>query len=671
MFGVEVSGKWTGVIDTRTAGGTVVAPEALAIDGVVASVSGFGTAALEWGLDDVSSMRVGVRRNSNLDIGEDFGFGNLRFVNDPSPVAAFGGGILELAVSVTDPETPDGGPYVITATLEVTWQDGAGNASDPAIGADDQLTLSVLDIEVPEDSPVTLALDGFDDPNSGGTVDSVTAPEFDDVSASIIGRLEGAGAGQPDLVIDAVTQRGGATAIGIGDPIPYDVVVRNAGNGPLAPEVIEVDLRRAEAPWLSAGSLDFARGELLLTEPLAPGASITVPVSDTLSDRQIGAYGLGTFALEARVDRGNLVTEANEANNTLIGPNVTVVGDGRPEIVVTADLVSADVLNFDESTALATDVTVWNIADAVTPFAVPYRAVLSRDSQAGVLDPTIDFEDLSRIPANSSVPVQQTLDLTERSVRPSEGFYNLIAWVPPLSRDSNSGPSEYSESNNQALLARVLVSERPAIVAERGLPILGSPAFDFFVSVLAGAEIDGLIGSDTVRYAVKRVEVTESVMPDGTVEISTADGSATDSLTSIEKVVLDDGTYLYDLDGEGVPFSYRLYSAAFARTPDEGGLRFWSGQREAGAGEREMAGAFISSAEFQEKFGEDPTDEAFIAALYQNVLLREPDAGGQSFWLDVFAAGTLERADMLLAFSDSAENTERNADNYDDGVWVL
>ncbi|MEM9063777.1 MAG: DUF4214 domain-containing protein [Pseudomonadota bacterium] len=671
MFGVEVSGQWTGVIDTRTAGGTVVAPEALGIDGVAASVSGFGTAALEWGLDDVSSMRVGVRRNSNLEVGEDFGFGSLRFVNDPSPVAAFGGGILELAVSVTDPEASDAEPFVITATLEITWQDGTGNANDPVTGADDRITLTVLGIEVPEGSPVTLALDGFDDPGSDESVDTVTATEFDDVTASIIGRLEGASAGEADLVVDAITQRGGATGIGIGDPIPYDVVVRNAGDAPVAPDVIEVDLRRADAPWLSEGSLDLARGELLLTEPLVPGESVIVPISGTLSDRQIGAFGLGTFAIEAQVDRGDLFSEANETNNTLMGPNITLVGDGRTEVVVTAEPVSTEVLGFDESTALVAEATVWNITDTVTPFRVSVRTVLSRDSQATFFDRVVESESLSPIPANSSVMVQQTLDLPESLSGVPDGFYTLFAWVPPLSGSSNAGPSEYSDSNNQALLARVLVSEQPAIVVEQGLPALGSPAFDFFVSVLAGSELDGRDGFDTARYAVKRLGITESVMPDGSVEISAADGSATDTLTSIEKIVLDDGAYLYDLEGEGVPFSYRLYSAAFARTPDEGGLRFWSDQREAGAGDRQMANAFISSAEFEEKFGEDPTDEAFIAALYQNVLLREPDAGGQSFWLDVFAAGTLDRADMLLAFSDSAENIERNAANYDDGIWVL
>lgn len=53
------------------------------------------------------------------------------------------------------------------------------------------------------------------------------------------------------------------------------------------------------------------------------------------------------------------------------------------------------------------------------------------------------------------------------------------------------------------------------------------------------------------------------------------------------------------------------------------------------------------------------------------MLLRAPDAGGERFWLEAFSTGTLDRADMLLAFSDSPENRTRNADNYDDGVWIV
>lgn len=144
-----------------------------------------------------------------------------------------------------------------------------------------------------------------------------------------------------------------------------------------------------------------------------------------------------------------------------------------------------------------------------------------------------------------------------------------------------------------------------------------------------------------------------------------------DTLIGFERITLQNGSFLFDVPGDDVPFTYRLYSAAFARTPDEPGLRFWNDARNDGLGDRALSRAFVNSPEFAEKFGADPTDEAFIEALYGNVLLREPDADGEAFWLDAFSSGALDRVDMLLAFSESAENVTRNEENYDDGVWVL
>lgn len=221
-----------------------------------------------------------------------------------------------------------------------------------------------------------------------------------------------------------------------------------------------------------------------------------------------------------------------------------------------------------------------------------------------------------------------------------------------------------------------------------GADIAGTAGNDLFTADAPGDNtLNGMDGEDTAHLRMFDEEIEATVRfigfatssPDPALAVSNAfrvevrdlATGRTDTLLGIERLSLEDGVYLFDLPGDDVPFTYRLYSAAFARTPDERGLTFWNAERNDGLGDRAMANAFIASPEFGEKFGESPTDEEFIAALFGNVLLREPDPGGEAFWLNAFSSGLLDRADMLLAFSESQENIDRNADNYDDGVWVV
>lgn len=106
----------------------------------------------------------------------------------------------------------------------------------------------------------------------------------------------------------------------------------------------------------------------------------------------------------------------------------------------------------------------------------------------------------------------------------------------------------------------------------------------------------------------------------------------------------------------------RLYSAAFNRAPDSGGLNYWEDQyaslpvsaKAQGAGLRGIAANFVNSAEFKQIYG-NPTDGQFMTALYQNVLGRTPDPAGLNYWLTDLAAGD-SRAAVLMGFAVSTEN---------------
>lgn len=99
---------------------------------------------------------------------------------------------------------------------------------------------------------------------------------------------------------------------------------------------------------------------------------------------------------------------------------------------------------------------------------------------------------------------------------------------------------------------------------------------------------------------------------------------------------------------------YRLYQAAFDRTPDQQGLGFWLKAMDQGKSLADVASGFLGSAEAQKLYGNlDPTN--FLTQLYANVLDRKPDAEGLAWHLSNMSHG-VSMAQTLVGFSESTEN---------------
>lgn len=197
--------------------------------------------------------------------------------------------------------------------------------------------------------------------------------------------------------------------------------------------------------------------------------------------------------------------------------------------------------------------------------------------------------------------------------------------------------------------------------------IAGSAASNW----LSGGE-----GLDTVLYQVTRSEAFVATAGRGEVHSVEVYG-VVDTLDDIERVQFSDGSLIFGFDPDNAAFAYRIYAAAYGRTPDEAGLRFWTqvlDQRGDGPPETSdkqfVAGFFLTADEFVDLYGQNPSGEQYVAALYQNVLHRSPDQAGYDFWLDQIASGQ-SRDDMLIWFTDSDENVANTAPDIDDGLWVL
>ncbi len=68
---------------------------------------------------------------------------------------------------------------------------------------------------------------------------------------------------------------------------------------------------------------------------------------------------------------------------------------------------------------------------------------------------------------------------------------------------------------------------------------------------------------------------------------------------------------------------FRLYNASFKRLPDPDGLQYWIGNFSSGKDdERAVASSFLASAEFQQRYGENVSNESYVETLYENVLIE-------------------------------------------------
>ena len=194
----------------------------------------------------------------------------------------------------------------------------------------------------------------------------------------------------------------------------------------------------------------------------------------------------------------------------------------------------------------------------------------------------------------------------------------------------------------------------------------------------AGSDvIDGEGGNDTVVYGGSRSEYQQQLLGPGMVRVEKPGGNS-DTLFNIERIDLTDGDFVFDIDSPNIGFSYRIYQAAFGRTPDEGGLRFWTGVLDSldargwsdEVKQQYIATQFNQSDEFRDLYGTNPSNFDYIDAMYVNVLFRLPDQEGYDFWVGGMENG-LTREQILVAFSESDENVQNNLENLDDGVWVV
>lgn len=184
--------------------------------------------------------------------------------------------------------------------------------------------------------------------------------------------------------------------------------------------------------------------------------------------------------------------------------------------------------------------------------------------------------------------------------------------------------------------------------------ISGGGGNDLLIGGEGNDILDGGAGYDTVRYADKRSTYQVTRDEDG-MWITSSTGDGLDLVKNVERIVFTDGAIGFDNTGIGGQ-AYRVYQAAFNRTPDAGGLGYWISAMDKGTSLNTIASGFVNSNEFREVYGSNPTNAEILMKFYQNVLHREPDQAGYDYWLKAMNDKIVSVPEVLAMISESTEN---------------
>jgi len=205
---------------------------------------------------------------------------------------------------------------------------------------------------------------------------------------------------------------------------------------------------------------------------------------------------------------------------------------------------------------------------------------------------------------------------------------------------------------------------------------IGSAAADILIGNAADNKLSGGGGNDRLRGSAgndvleggngldlaiyggarSNYTVARTASGGGTVTDNVAT-EGRDVLTGVERLAFSDSAYALDIDGVAGQ-AYRIYQAAFNRTPDLPGLGYWIQAMDSGQTLTQVAAGFVSSSEFQLQYGAGATHEQLLTRFYQNILHRAPDPAGYDYWLDILVTQAATVPQVLAFLSESQENVD-------------
>jgi hypothetical protein len=172
---------------------------------------------------------------------------------------------------------------------------------------------------------------------------------------------------------------------------------------------------------------------------------------------------------------------------------------------------------------------------------------------------------------------------------------------------------------------------------------------------------DTLVNVERIKFADASVAMFNAnasaftVSHDASGNVTVTGAAGAEALQHVDRVLFADKALAFDFAGIGGQ-AYRIYQAAFNRTPDQAGLGFWINAMDHGSSLKSVTEGFVASNEFKSLYGANPTNTELISKFYENVLHRPGEAAGIQFWVGVLDQHAASVVEVLMGFSESPEN---------------
>ena len=123
---------------------------------------------------------------------------------------------------------------------------------------------------------------------------------------------------------------------------------------------------------------------------------------------------------------------------------------------------------------------------------------------------------------------------------------------------------------------------------------------------------------------------------------------------------LDANSFIDSDDPLGLSIA-QLFQAAFSRLPDQEGYDYWRELiNDPLIDYKDIASSFCTSAEFAAIAPPGSSNSEFVQILYQHSLDRAADSTGLIHWTKLLDNDLQDRADLLMEFANSQEDTDLN-----------
>ncbi|MEO3386300.1 DUF4214 domain-containing protein [Mesorhizobium sp. CAU 1741] len=254
------------------------------------------------------------------------------------------------------------------------------------------------------------------------------------------------------------------------------------------------------------------------------------------------------------------------------------------------------------------------------------------------------------------------------------GSYTIMAYDRPWSTvelgpiDLAAARLYYGQTSNEARFdaatQKVVISGDTNLILGTELSdrIEAGDGNDLILASGGSDEVFGGLGTDVFRILGPASGYA------ATVSGNTAN-VAGHQLFDVERIQFTDGILALDVEGVAGQ-AYRIYQAAFARTPDDAGLRYWIDAMDNGTDLAALGESFVGSAEFADLYAGIDSTDAYVNQLYRNILDRDGEPSGVAYWAEQIDSGALDMAQVLTGFSESPENVARVSPSIEDGIWL-